>query len=223
MDSDFITAYKYVPNNDLKSEKSLFANADINRAFNSNLSIKAGLSYEKVNDDMVPVTVESLTVWQSTTENIDYNRLTAVIDIDYSITKYFKGSAGLTYFIYDPDSYVPEVKFTPAGMARSMGIVKFENVLRDMDISGVYQLRFITAREYSGFITHQSENFFNVENSDAVFVVDGSINIRFGSFEFRLCEENILDFIIGNDYNVWGSYQMPPGMVWWQFTWNFIN
>lgn len=223
VDSEIITFYTYNPNHNLNSSRSHFINAKTKYDFNSSLSLVSGLTYEKVDNDIIPVTVDSSTVWHTTSKNIDYNRLTAAFDINYSITKYFKGSAGLTYFLYDPDEAAPNIKFTPAGMGRSTGMIKFTNVLRDIDISAFYQLRYLTAREYSGFITHESAEFFNIDQYDAVVVIDGSINIRFGSFEFKICEENILDFIIGNDYNVWGSYQMPPGMVWWQFTWNFLE
>jgi len=218
-ENNYISSYTYIANPHLNSRRSYFIKTDANCSIHNNLVLNAGLSYEKVYDDMVPVLVESSMVWQSYQNNIDYKRITLTIDLDYSITKYFEGSSGATYFKYDPDCPMTGIKFSPSGIVYSTGELKIEQVLRGIDLSGVYHLRYITKTEYSGFSSVINDRYYN----DAAIVLDGSIVIQFGSFQFRLCEDNILDYITGNEYNIWGEYVMPPGSVWWQFTWDFKN
>jgi hypothetical protein len=213
-ETGFYDSYNYQPNSQLEYCKTLFATSGLGISFRDQLSLFLNLAYEKVDDDILFITEGLSGIWFTTPENIDYNRITVTMNLDYSLTKYFKGSSGMTYFVYDPNSPLPGVKHSPKGLAFSKGELRFENVLRDIDISGVYQIRYISPREYSGFI---------IGSYKSAVVLDGAIIIRFGSFEFRLIEDNMLDYIVGNRYNVWGEYIMPPGSVWWQFTWNFKN
>lgn len=207
-------SYNFQSNSGLEYRKTVFATSGLDIDFEGKLSLFLNLAYEKVNNDILFITEGSSGIWFTTPVNVDYNRVTFTMNLDYFVTKYFKGSSGVTYFVYDPDSPLPGVKHSPNGLAFSSGELKFEGVLRDLDISGAYQIRYISSREYYGFI---------LELYEPAVVLDGAIIVRFGSFEFRLIEDNILDYIVGNRYNIWGEYIMPPGSVWWQFTWNFEN
>jgi len=88
------------------------------------------------------------------------------------------------------------------------------NVLHDIDLAAAYQAHYVSGREYAGFVR---TSYKGAVNLDASFV------IRFGSVEFKVIETNVLDFLGGNVYDIWGEYNMPPGNVWWQLTWNFRN
>ena len=218
-ENSYISSYTYIANPDLNSRRFLFIKTDADCNIYNSITLQAGLSYEKVYDDMVPVVVESSTVWQSYQNNINYKRMTLTLNLGYAVTKYFEGSSGATYFKYDPGSPIPGIRFSPSAILYSMGELKIEHVLKGIDLSGVYHLRYLTKTDYSGFSSVVENRYSN----NAAIVLDGSIVVQFGSFQFRLCEDNILDYLTGNKYNVWGEYVMPPGSVWWQFTWNFKN
>ena len=212
--TDLYESYNFRPDATIKPCKIMFATAGFDIGFNDKFSLFTNISYEKVDNDIICVTEDSSAVWYTTPKNIDYDRFTYIAILNYSVTKYFKGSSGITYFIYDPGSPLPGIKHSPKGIAYSRGALIFKEVLKDLDISGVYQCRYISPREYYGFI---------VDSYEPAVVFDGAIVVRFGTFEFRLIEDNILDYFIDNKYNMWGEYIMPPGSVWWQLTWNFTN
>ncbi len=216
---DLVSSYNYYPNKNLRSRKLLFAGAGCDRKLADWLTVKPGLTLERVSDDLVPEISNNDTDWTSTQRNVDYKRMTFTLGLDYAFTKYFRGFSGFTYFLYDPSKILPRVKYSPSTLVGSYGEFKVEQVLRDIDISGAYQIRYLSGRDYIGMISIYSEKY----SYDPVFVIDGSLAVRFGVFEFRLTEDNILDFINGNEYSIWGDYFMPPGAVWWTFTWDFEN
>jgi len=218
-EQDIINSYNYFPNNHLNSRKLLFAGAGGYRKLANWLTIKPGLTLERVSDDLVPEIANNNGEWISSQRNVDYNRLTFTLGLDYELTKYFHGSSGFTYFLYDPSELLPQVKYSPSVLAHSFGELKIEQVLRDIDLSGAYQIRYLSNRDYIGLVSIVSEDY----SYDRVVAIDGSLAVRFGVFEFRLTEDNILDFINGNDYSIWGAYYMPPGAIWWTFTWDFEN
>jgi hypothetical protein len=218
-ESDLISSYSFIPDKNLESTKALFIASEAGYKLSPALMISASISAEKVYDDYVPVTAQNETNWNTTQKNITYKRLTSTIELDYAITKFFKGNSGATWFAYDPQEHSPGIEFSPSLTAYSVGELKFKNILRDIDIAGTYQLRYVSARYYHGFVSLIHERY---RYKEAVSL-DGSINVRFGAFEFRLCEDNILDYLFGNQYNMWGNYAMPPGTVWFIFTWDFEN
>ena len=113
------------------------------------------------------------------------------------------------------DHFTPgEVKHSPTALAFTDGRFQLKDVLRDIDLTAAFQAHYVSAREYSGLVRTSYKQAINL---------DGSIVIRFGSVEFKIVETNMLDFVGGNSYNIWGEYLMPPGNVWWQLTWNFNN
>lgn len=212
--TDLYDSYNFRPDTGLEYCKTMFATAGFDVGFKDWLSLFLNFSYEIVDNDILCVTEDSSATWFTTPVNIDFDRFTFTMSLDYSVTKYFRGSSGVTYFIYDPDNPLPGIKHSPNGIAFSDGELKFEGVLKDIDLSGVYHIRYISPREYYGFIT---------ESYEPAVAIDGAIVVHFGTFEFRLIENNILDYIVDNKYNMWGEYIMPPGSVWWQLTWNFTN
>jgi len=218
-EQDLINSYNYYPNSNLKSKKLLFTGVSGYRKMGDWLTVRPGLTLERVSDDLVPEIAVNDGNWISSQRNVDYNRVTFTMGVDYKLTKYFHGSGGFTYFLYDPSELLPQVKYSPSVLAHSFGELKVEQVLRDMDLSGAFQIRYLSSRDYSGLVSLIMDDY----SYKQVVVIDGSLAVRFGVFEFRLTKDNILDFITGNDYSIWGAYFMPPGAIWWTFTWDFEN
>ena len=216
---NLISSYTYIPNPGLDSKRILFGSVQSKFGLTGNLNANAGISFEKVYDDLVPVVSGGDSVYTSNQENIDYKRLTATLGFDYNLTKYFTGTSGLTYFLYDPKEALPGIKHSPSLIAFSRGELYIPEVLRDIDLSGAFQARYYAKRYYGGF----SDIILEEKEYDPVVVLDGSLAIRFGTFEFRISEDNFIDYFVDNNYTLWGQYSMPPALVWWQFTWNFKN
>jgi hypothetical protein len=215
---DLVQSYSIEPDPELNTKKTYFADITL-KTGRQHWTTGFYISAEKVYDDLIPVTEESTAVWKSYQKNVNYKRLTLTADLEYKVGEIYQGGLGATYFIYSPRRLLPEVRYSPLGQAFAYGEFTIREILRDIDISAVYQLRYIGARYYAGFISIISEQFVQRR----AYVLDGSILVRFGAFDFRINENNILDFITDNKYDIWGEYTMPPGMVWWQFTWNFKN
>ena len=215
---DPIQSYLIEPRPGLDPGKILFADFGV-RTSHDFWAAAFHVGAEDVFDDLIPVTEESSAVWKSYQKNVDYKRLTLTADFDYRFGNIYRGALGATYFIYRPRRLQPEVRYSPLGQAFSYGEFTINEILRDIDLSAVYQFRYIGARDYAGFVSIISDQFVQKR----AFVLDGSIIVRFGTFDFRVNENNIIDFIRDNKYDIWGQYTMPPGMVWWQFTWNFKN
>ncbi len=216
----YINSYTYYPDPDIEAKRTTFGAASIDLKILSDLSANLGVSYENVSNDLTPVTYAVDSVYfYSTQRNIDYDRLTLTADLSYGLTRFFTGSTGVTYFSYDPTEIFPGLEFSPSLLAYSRGQLLIPEVLRDIDISGAFQVRYYSERNYSGFI---DDVFGLISYGDAI-VVDGSLALRFSSFEFRISEDNIADFFVDNKYNLWGEYSMPPAVVWWQIIWNFDN
>lgn len=218
-DQSIIAGYDYQPNPELKAKNDSFAAADFNLSYAQWLKHEIKLTYENVNHDLFPAISGIDSVWSSTQRNINYNRFTLATGLDYSLTKYFTGSSGLAYFYYQPSRPLPQVKYSPVVLAYSRGEFVIREILRDIDLSGAFQFRYLSERDYYGFVSLVTNQY---KYKQAV-VLDGSLAFRFGSFNFRLTEENILDFLTDNKYTTWGEYSMTPGSIWWQFTWNFRN
>jgi len=214
-------SYSYQPSPELKSTENRFVGAALNWRFYDNLQSGAKLTYEDVSNDRTSFVTQDGNEFKSTQKNIDYSRISLSGWFDYAITKHYRGSAGLTYFNYSPSEIIENVKFTPVLMVNTSGMIKFEEVLRTIDLAGSFEARYYSERNYHGLFTDSGD----ADLLKPVIVLDAALIIIVGSFEFRLCEDNILDFLLknGNDYSLWGQYQMPPGNVWWQFTWNFKN
>jgi hypothetical protein len=218
-DQSLISSYHYIADPDLKPKKILFVSSALSIFQYKRLTSKIELSFEKVYNDLTPVIEESESEWISSQENIDYDRITLTGNLGYKPIKYFSGRTGVTYFHYSPSDILPGIKFSPSLLAFSQGEFKIQNVLKDIDLSAIFQMKYYSKRYYAGL---SSELLDRYEYEQAI-VIDGSLVMRFGSFEFRITEDNILDYLVDNNYGVWGEYTMPPGMVWWQFTWNFID
>lgn len=219
-ENGFVNSYVYVPDPGLESTRLSFLRFDLGHELAPPFRVDAGIAAERVKNDLVfQVSEVSSAEWTSTQKNLDYDRATASLVFAYKVTRFFEGQSGATYFVYDPEGPLPGTKYTPSVILYSVGQLKITNVLRDIDLSGEYQLRFMTEREYAGF----SSALLGQSRYDRAIEIDGAISVRFGSFTFRLCENNILDFFGVNSYSAWDNYLMPPGMVWWQFTWDFSN
>lgn len=214
-----IRSYRYIADPDLKPKKTLFGSSGFHIDAAAWLGGDINVSFEKVYNDLVPVVEGTDSIWTSSQHNIDYDRLTATFDLAYNITGYFTGKSGLTFFHYNPGDVLPGIKHSPSLIAFSQGEFKVREVLRDIDLSSAFQVRYYSKRYYAGFSSVLLDRY---EYKQAI-VIDGSLAIHFGSFEFRITEDNILDYLTDNNYELWGEYTMPPGMVWWQFTWNFYN
>jgi hypothetical protein len=217
--SDLVRSYEYHDDDNLDAKRIYFGKVALESSLAEYLTAQIGLTAEKVNDDLIPVISQSDSNWTSTENNIDYKRFTLTADLRYSLTKYFNGSSGLTYFHYNPSEALPGIKHSPSLMAFSYGEFKVREVLEDIDLSGAFQVRYYGKRYYSGILDQLTGDY----TYDPAIVIDGSLAIKFGTFEFRITEDNILDFLGGNDYTLWGDYSMPPGMVWWHINWNFKN
>jgi len=219
-DQNVIASYDYNGNPNLKAKSDRFFQVGFSVKDSLNFRPNIRVSFEDVKHDLFPAIADSdLTFWSSTQRNVNYRRLTVAAGLDYSITKYFKGSSGLTYFYYNPSRPLPKVKYSPNLLAYSRGEVVVKEVLKDIDLSGAFQLRYLSDRYYYGFVSLLSDQY----KYKQALVLDGSLAIRFGTFAFRLTEDNILDFFYDNKYTTWGEYSMVPGSVWWIFTWNFRN
>jgi hypothetical protein len=206
--------YSYRPNKNLKTKKAVFLSADYTYYPGEPLNFGLTLTLEKVLDDVLQVTTDSLFTFRTRPNNIDYNRLTVAGKVEYPLTEYFTGSSGFSLFVYDPSKPQAGMKHSPKALAFTNGRFQLKNVLRDIDLAAAFQAHYVSAREYSGLVQTSYKRAVNL---------DGSIVIRFGSVEFKIIETNMFDFIDGNSYNIWGEYLMPPGNVWWQLTWNFNN
>lgn len=215
----YITSYTYDPNPAIKSKRTLFGAGSINLKLPGGLSANLGISYENVVNDLVPELSNVDSAFSSTQKNIDYDRITLTADLNYHITRYFTGTTGVSYFNYDPSEVLPGIEHSPSLVAFSRGEIMIPEVLRDIDISGAFQARYYSKRCYSGFI----DEIIGTTTYNRAIVVDGSLAMQFGSFEFRISEDNIADFFVDNKYSLWGEYSMPPAVVWWQFTWEFEN
>jgi len=215
---DLINSYSIEPDPGLNSKKAYFARLGL-RLYRGVGFADLSVGAENVFNDLIPVTEESSAVWKSYQKNIDYKRLNLTADFEYEFGDIYRGALGATYFIYSPSRPLPEIRFSPLGQAFSNGEFTINEILRNIDISAAYQVRYIGVRDYAGFISVISGQAVQKRT----IVLDGSIIVRFGTFDFRLNENNILDFLTDHKYNVWGEYTMPPGMIWWQFTWNFKN
>ncbi|MCP4580653.1 MAG: hypothetical protein GY839_03490 [candidate division Zixibacteria bacterium] len=214
-----VESYTHQPTANLRSKRMYFAGADADISISDWLTAKPAITLERVHDDLVPGLIQSDVDWLSSQRNVDYDRLTFTMGLDYAITRFFRGSSGLTYFYYDPEEYQSGINYSPSLLAYSFGELKVERLLRDIDVSGAFQARYISSRDYEGFNTVMTSN----NSYDPAIALDGSLAIRFGAFEFRLTEENIIDYLDDNTYSIWGAYFMPQGSVWWTFTWNFEN
>lgn len=214
-----IKSYTYIPDSDIESKNTMFGAADIELMLLQGVSANLGASYEHVTNDLVSMLYAEDSVYTSTQVNVDYDRITLTADLDYRITRFFTGRTGVTYFRYDPSEVMSGIKYSPSLVAFSLGELLIPEVLRDIDISGAFQVRYYSKRYYSGFIT----KVLSRKAYKQAIVVDGSLAMRFGSFEFRISEDNIADFFVDNNYNLWGEYSMSPAVVWWQFNWNFID
>jgi hypothetical protein len=206
--------YSFLPNRDLKTKKDIFLSADYSNHRGESINYGLTLTMEKVYNDVLQVTDDSSFTFSTRPWNINYTRLTIAGKADYPLTKYFAGSSGFTLFAYDPSRPLAGIKHSPKALAFTNGRFQLKNVLRDIDLTAAFQVHYVSAREYSGLVRTSYKQAVNL---------DGSIVIRFGSVEFKVIETNILDFIGGNSYDIWGEYLMPPGNVWWQLTWNFNN
>jgi hypothetical protein len=206
--------YSYRPNNNLKAKKDIFLSIDY--SFNPDRVLNCGLTLtiEKIFNDILQVTTDSLFTFSTRPWNIDYNRITFAGKVEYPLSKYFIGSSGISLFAYNPSQAWAGVKHSPKALAFTNGRFQLKNVLRDIDLAAAFQAHYVGAREYSGLVQTSYRRAVDL---------DGSIVIRFGAVEFKIIETNMLDFIGGNNYDIWGEYLMPPGNVWWQLTWNFNN
>lgn len=220
VDQNVIASYDYNGNPDLKAKSDRFF--EVGFSVNDSLKFRPNIrvSFEDVKHDLFPVITDSnSTFWSSTQRNVNYRHLTVAAGLDYSITKFFRGSSGLTYFYYNPSRPLPKVRYSPNLLAYSRGELVVKEVLKDIDLSGAFQLRYLSDRYYYGFVSLISDRY----KYKQALVLDGSLAIRFGTFDFRLTEDNILDFFYDNKYTTWGEYSMAPGSIWWIFTWNFRN
>lgn len=219
-DQNVIASYSYVANPDLKARSDRFFEIGFAVADSQMFRPDIKVTFEDVKHDLFPsIAVADSVNWSSTQHNVDYKRLTVAAGLDYSITQFFKGSTGLTYFYYNPSRLLPQVKYSPNFLAYSRGELIVKGVLREIDLSGAFQLRYLSDRYYYGFVSLVSDQY----HYKRALVLDGSLAFRFGTFDFRLTEDNILDFFYDNKYTTWGEYSMTPGSIWWTFTWNFRN
>lgn len=206
--------YSYHPDNNLKSKKTVFTNADFVYNPERRFNIGICLTLERVFDDILQVTSESSFTYNTRPINISYSRATITGKVEYPLTKYYEGSSGISLFAYDPAEPRTGMKHSPKALAYTNGRIQLRNVLRDVDLAAAFQAHFISARDYAGLVQTSYKQAANL---------DASLVIRFGAVEFKIIETNVFDFIGGNNYSIWGEYLMPPGNVWWQLTWDFNN
>jgi hypothetical protein len=206
--------YSYSPDDNLKSKNSVFVSAEYVYNPGQRFNIGIGLTLERVFDDILQVTSESSFTYSTRPINISYNRATITGKIEYYLTKYYLGSSGISLFLYDPSEPRAGMKHSPKALAYTNGRIQLRNVLRDVDLAAAFQAHYVSAREYAGLVQTSYKNAANL---------DASLVFRFGAIEFKIIETNVLDFIGGNNYSIWGEYLMPPGNVWWQLTWDFNN
>jgi len=206
--------YSYRSDKNLKSKKSVFASADFVYNPEQQFNVGIGFTLERVFDDILQVTSESSFTYSTRPINISYNRAIITGKIEYPLTKYYLGSSGISLFLYDPSEPLAGMKHSPKALAFTDGRIQLRNVLRDVDLTAAFQAHYVSGREYAGLIQTSYKQAANL---------DASLVFRFGAIEFKIIETNVLDFIGGNNYSIWGEYLMPPGNVWWQLTWDFKN
>lgn len=179
-------------------------------------SLKSDLSvsFERVSGDSYWRLIDSSGIWTAEPTSIDYRRATITLSLGTAIGGFFNSRAGMTSFIYFPRKTEWGEKHSPSliGFGESEAIWK--GALRDVDLSAQIQARYCGRRHYYGFVDSSYGPFA---------VVDCALGIRYASFDFHVIGSNVFDFIIGNEYKLWGEYNMPPGTIWWVFNWKFVN
>ncbi len=172
------------------------------------------VSYEKVTGDSYWRLTDSSGIWSARPTAIDYDRAVITLTFETGLGEYLHSRAGMTSFLYSPKTTEWGERHSPAFIGFAESEVIWKGALRDVDLSAQAQARYCGRRCYYGFVDVEYGPFA---------VLDCAAGIRYGSFDFHVIGSNVFDFIIGNDYKLWGEYSMPPGTVWWVFNWKFSN